>query len=63
MISELKYAKPEKFDPLHLVYHFTVPLTPQLRNEDNLFVILFIKSFAKKMKPLLFFRLLDEKLY
>ena len=27
MINEFKYVKPEKFDHLHLVYHFTVPLT------------------------------------
>ena len=26
MINEFKYDKPKKFDHLHLVYHFTVPL-------------------------------------
>ena len=26
MINEFKYINPEKFDHLHLVYHFTVPL-------------------------------------
>ena len=30
IINEFRYAKPEKYGRLHLVYHFTVPLMPEI---------------------------------
>ena len=36
MINESNMVKPEKFDHLHLVYHFTVPLNRKICDK-NLF--------------------------
>ena len=33
MISELNIVKPEKFDHVYLVYHFTVPLKNSRKNQ------------------------------
>ena len=34
MINQFIYVKPEKFDHLHLVYHFTVPLNLSWRSKS-----------------------------